>query len=159
MLAGKTRGRQIFGCRRTSHGDSDAGPGLPFKLPIRLHNLFAERCRVHRLVDDFAGFGGCGSKPLDLAFVETVEKLMKFVRNSALQQRIAIGVRYDGKAIWNSHPFGRESRIQLAKRRGLAANKPDVVQSDFEERFDISFHGTNKSRRILPRIEEGQASC
>ena len=137
MLARKTRGRQIFRRRRTPHGDSDAGPGLPFKLPIRFHDLFAERRRIHRPVDDFAGFGGYGRKLLDLALVETVEKPMKFVRDAGLRQRIAISVCRDGKAIGDSHPFGRERRIQFAERSGLAADKPDVVQSDFEERPDI----------------------
>ncbi len=79
MLARKTRGRQIFGRRRTSHGDGDAGPGLPFKPPIRFHDLFAERCRIHRLVDDFASFGGFGRKLLDVALVDSVEKPMKLV--------------------------------------------------------------------------------
>ena len=137
MLARKTRRRQIFRRRRTSHGDRDAGSGLPFKRSIRFHDLFAERSRVHRLVDDFARLGGYGRKLLDLALVETVEKPMKLVRDAGLQQRIAIGVRRDGKAIGDSNPFGRERRIQLAERRGLAADKPDVVQSDFEERPDI----------------------
>jgi hypothetical protein len=81
-VAGKTRGRQIFRRRRTPHRDGDAGPGLRFKLPIRFHDLRAERFRVHRLVDDFAGFGGYGHKLLDLALVETVKKSMKLVRDA-----------------------------------------------------------------------------
>ena len=133
MLAGKTRGRQIFRRRRTPHRNSGAGPGLPLELPIGFHDLFAERRRVHRPVDDVAGLGGGGRKLLDLALVETVEKPMKFVRDTGLRQRIAISVCGDGKAIGDSNPFRRQNGIQFAKRGGLAADKPDVVQSDFEE--------------------------
>ena len=108
MLARETRGRQILRRRRTSHGDRDPGPGLPFELPIRFHDLLAERCRVHRPVDDFAGLGGDGRKLLDLALVETVEKPMKLVGDAGLRQRIAISVGRDGKAVGDGHPFGRE---------------------------------------------------
>ena len=84
MLARETRGRQILRRRRTPHGDRDPGPGLPFKLAIRFHDLLAERCRVRRPVDDFAGLGGDGRKPLDLALVETVEKPMQLVGDTGL---------------------------------------------------------------------------
>ena len=70
---------------------------------------------------------------LDLALVETVQKPVKFVRDIALRQRIAISVCRDGKAIGDSNPLRRQNGIQFAKRRGLAADKPDVVQSEFEE--------------------------
>ena len=84
MLAGKTRGWQILRRCRTSHRDRDAGPGLLFKLPIRFHDLFAERPCIHRLVYDFACFGGYGRKLLDFALVETVKKSMKLVRDAGL---------------------------------------------------------------------------
>ena len=123
MLARETRGRQIFRRRRTPHGDRDAGPGLPFKLAIRFHDLLAEGCRVHRPVDDFAGLGGGGRKLLDLALVETVEKPMQLVGDAGLRQRIAVSVGRDGKAVGDSHPFGGERRIEFAERGGLAADK------------------------------------
>ncbi len=148
MLARKARGRQIFCRRRTSHGDSDAGPVFPFQLPVRFHDLRAEGAGIHRPVYDFAGFCGYRRKLLDLALVETVEKSMKLVRDTGLRQRFAVSVCGNGKAVGNRYPLRRQNRIQLAKRRGLAADKPDVVQSNFEESSDISRHAANRSRRI-----------
>ena len=79
---------------------------------------------------------------------------MQLVRDAGLRQRIAISVCRDGKAIGDGDPFGRESRIQLAKRRGLAADKPDVVQSNFEERPDIFFHIDIRARSIFPVLRK-----
>ena len=79
---------------------------------------------------------------------------MKLVRDAGLRQRVAIGVCRDGKSIGDSDPFGRESRIQFAKRRGLAADKSDVAQANFEKRSDIFCHSTSKSGRICPVLRE-----
>ena len=51
------------------------------------------------------GLGGLARKLLDLALVETVQKPMKFVRDIALRQRIAISVCRDGKTIGDSNPL------------------------------------------------------
>src|ERR1019366_4208650 len=91
---------------------------------------------------------------LDVALVKTVEQPMKLVRDAGLRQRVAIGVCRDGKSIGDSDPFGRESRIQFAKRRGLAADKSDVAQANFEKRSDIFCHSTSKSGRICPVLRE-----
>ena len=137
MLPRKTRGRQIFCRRRTPHGDSGADPGLPFQLPIRFHDLFAERPRIHRPVDDVASFGGFGRKPLDVTLVETVEQAMKLVRDAGLRYCIAISVCRDGKTIGDGDPLRRQNGIQLAERSRLAADKTDVAQANFEECSDI----------------------
>ena len=159
MLARKTRGRQIFCRRRTSHGDCNASPVFPFKLPIRFQDLRAERLRIHCHVYDFAGLGGDGGKPLDLALVETVEKSMKLVRDTGLRQRIAVSVCRDGKTVGDSNPLRRENGIQLAKRRGLAADQADVVQANFEERPDISRHLANRSRRTCSVLRKVKPSA
>ena len=52
VLAGKARGRQILRGCGTPHRDGSAGASLALELPISFHNLLAQRCRIHRLVDD-----------------------------------------------------------------------------------------------------------
>ena len=105
MLAGKARGRQIFRGRGASHRNGHSGPGFPLQLPISFYDLFAEQRRVHRPVYDLAGFGGLARKLLDLSLVETVQKPVKFARDIALRQRIAISLCRDGKTIGDGNPL------------------------------------------------------
>ncbi len=85
MLAGKTRGRQIFRRRGAAHRDSDAGSKFPFKLPIGFRDLVAQRGAVHRGIDDVARLGGPGRELPDVALVETVEQPMQCVRDARLR--------------------------------------------------------------------------
>ena len=80
-----------------------------------------------------AGFGGALGKHIDAGLVDRVEKLMQSVPCSGRSQRVAVGLRRQGKAVRHPDALIRQNRIELAKRRVLSAHRRNIVQPNVAE--------------------------
>ena len=137
MLAGKAGGRQVFGGRRAAHRDRDPGAAFLFESAIGRGDFRTEMRGAGGLVNQPAGGGGALGEQCDIVVVEAGKKAAQFVLDTGRGERVAVGSGGQREAFGHSDPFGREHRIKLAKRRGLAADFGNVAQPDIAEPADI----------------------
>ena len=160
VLAGKAGGRQVFGRRRAAHRDRDPGAAFLFESAIGRGDLGTKMRGTGGLVNQPAGGGGALGEQCDIVVVEGGEKATQFVLDTGRGERVAVGSGGQREAFGHSDPLGREHRIKLAKRRGLAADFGNVAQPDIAEPADIRLcRHRMHSPRELASWARGKAIC
>ena len=92
VLAGKARGRQILGRRRTAHRDGNVGPILRFELSIGFGDLLSKASVPVASKTIVPRFGGAFGQDIDAGLVDVIEKLMQPLPRSGRRERIAVGL-------------------------------------------------------------------
>ena len=90
MLAGKAGVRQLFGCRRTAHGDCGTLAALLLERAIGTDDLLVQGGIAGRFIDDPACGGGAPGEERDLADIE-IHQAAQFLAGAGGVQRVAIG--------------------------------------------------------------------
>src|SRR5512135_29837 len=129
MLAGKTRGWQIFRGGRTAYGDRNIGAVFAFELSIGVSDLAAQPVLVGSCIDYGAGFSGSLGEIRNPLLVDLGKEVSKLIPGSGLRQRITIGCRGQGKAVRNPDALRRKRGIKLAEGSRLASHEGNVFEA------------------------------
>ena len=93
VLAGKARGRQVFGGRRTAHCDGSFGAAFLFELAISRGDFLAQLRIAGRVIHQLSSRSGALSKHDHIVMVEAGQQPAQFVFDAGCGKCRAIGLR------------------------------------------------------------------
>ena len=136
VLPGETRGRQVFGGRRTADGDAQIGTVLRLQLVIRVQNLLAQIAGYRCGGDQVVRAPGTVGEIADVAGLQSVEDAVECAPGAGSLENVPVGLRGDREPVRHAHAGGAQLAVHLSERGVLAADACHVARCDRPKRPD-----------------------
>ncbi len=157
VLAGEAGGRQVLGGGRAAHRDAEILAELRLERAPGRAQLLLDRRRHRSAVDDLSRARAGPRQGVGVALVEPVEQRVQFGPDAGSVERVAVGLRGDGKAVGHAHAQPRQALEHLAERGILAADQRQVGERQLAQPADVGGLGLGH-RGLAQRRVNGQAA-